>query len=883
MLCLPCLSRARAARLTRRVGVCTAALLATLVASAPGAPRPGARPSDASCEKRVTFALVDARTNGCLTKVSSSPNTWESTDPVSLDGIPLQALPGTKLVLRAPTEAAPGGSVAVTTRITLAGATLFEGGFDYNLPAGGAGDQKMLASISPPRGASVKGFALDGRASIELGREKAGEQQGYARFELIVKLPDVFRNGPEQKAGGLTGTVAVRADAGGIHADTLKIEVANAYIGQVLLKDVCLSYVAAGSTAKPCAPPKFGATQILTCENKGAERWDGSALITLPTADKPEVGVFAGTANGQFAYAGAQVSHLGSSAQLAPGVYLDKVGIAICLNPPPLKIKGAVGIRFGPEFNGSPAAYLDGSVQYTDSRPWVLEADGALKLFGKDAAKGYFTYRSDGAIDFGFDVSWSFYGLLDVSAGVQGWYQPPGTYTHLALNLRNPEDAARLHRFLLCALPIALLCPEGRQAALAGYEAIPREVVYEHVRTAKFDVFGHGRVCAAGVLCVGGEVAASSVGVAGCVEFTVFGHPEVDKHGRTWPWEWEWRWVEDKIRAGAGYRWGSGGNVDVMGSSCDVGAYRATKSAVISASGARRVRLGPAPAVALRVTGAGGAPKIAITGPGGRRILADQAGRLRHDDYYYVEDAADDTTSVLISDPAPGTWTIQPLAGSPRVLAVSQAPVEAEPTAVGNVIGHGSDRALAYAVESGPHQRITFWERGADYEQELGPASGRPCLQGRPILGTPPPSGFRGRPQARCGVIAFAPAPGPAGERRIVAVVSDHGEPVRELAVASYRTPGEPLPARPRKLRIARRGSTATITWGRSRGAYDYDVDVYLSDGARLLDVAGSHERRVVLHDVPRNLGMRVVVAGVRSDAVPGPAASMRSGPVHSR
>ena len=303
------------------------------------------------------------------------------------------------------------------TGITLGGTTVFSGDFAQTFPAGGPGDLKTLATISPPAGTKLKGFSLAGSVSLMIGKDATGAQQDYARFELIVKLPDAFRNGPGQAAGGLTGTAAIRTDASGVHADTLKLEVTDAYVGQVLLKNVCLSYVASASPATPCQAPKFGATPLLECRTAGTDRWDGSALIQLPTADKPEVGLFAGVSNGSFAYAGAQVTSLGTAAPLAPGVYLDKVGLAICLNPAPMTIKGSVGIRFGPSFNGTQAAYLDGSLKYTDSRPWVLEATGSLSLYGKNVANGYLTYKSDNAIDFGFNVSWDFYGLLSLGWG----------------------------------------------------------------------------------------------------------------------------------------------------------------------------------------------------------------------------------------------------------------------------------------------------------------------------------------------------------------------------------------------------------------------------------------------------------------------------------
>src|SRR5205807_1375614 len=127
--------------MSRRVPVCVVALVAVLVVAAPAVARPlGARA--AACQQRVTFALTDARTSGCLTQTSTNPDTWTSTDSFTLNGIPMQAVPGTQLVLTGPTSSAPGGKIAVKTQISILGASLFNGSFDYNLPAGGPGDRK---------------------------------------------------------------------------------------------------------------------------------------------------------------------------------------------------------------------------------------------------------------------------------------------------------------------------------------------------------------------------------------------------------------------------------------------------------------------------------------------------------------------------------------------------------------------------------------------------------------------------------------------------------------------------------------------------------------------------------------------------------------------
>ena len=795
--------------MTRRATICLLTLGAFLIGSGSAAAMPAAHA--AACEKRVTFGVVDARTAGCLTQTSTSPNTWESTDLVNVNGIPLQALPGTRLVLKGPSSASAGGSVGVKTKITLSGVTVFDGGFNYNFPAGAPGDLKTLASWSPPAGTKIKGFSLGGSVSVQMGKDKTGDQAGYARFELIVKLPDIFKNSPGQSAGSLTGTVAIRTDAAGVHADTLKIEVANAYVGQLLLKNVCLSFVSATSPTTPCSPPAFGATKLLECTNAtGVDRWDGSALIQIPTAAKPDIGLFAGTVSGDFAYAGAQATNLGNSVPLVQGVYLDRIGLGICLKPGPLKLKGAAGIRFGPAFNGTQAANMSASLEYIDSRPWVIKATGSLALFNKNVASGYFTYRSDNAIDFGFNVGWNFYGVLDLSGNVAGWYQ---------------------------ARP-----------------------------TTKFDVYGSAKICVVKIVCAGGEAAVSSTGVAGCASITVAGYPE--------PYWLGVRWKKVSISAGAGYRWGSGG-VNVMGTSCGVGSYRASKGAVAAASGSTTIQLAHTIGVALNIHGLDGAPDVEIAGPDGRKIVIRGAGQIERNKYFAVVNPADNTTSVTIAQPAAGAWTITPLPGSSPISGVAEAPVNPPPGAGGEVTGKGTALQFHYVVEDVPGDTVTFYERGTTYEQQLGTtAGGTSCLKDAPVAGSRPADSYLVHPNMTCGDIPFSPAAGPAGVRDIIAVVDNHGEPVTEFLVTKYDTTGLPLPSEPRDLKIVRDGTTVTITWAASTETTDYNLDINLSDGSKVVDVPGKSDRRVVLHGIAANLDVTAKVAGIRSDGVVGPALS---------
>ena len=500
-----------------RRAVCLAILLVG-VSAAPAS-------AQGTCEKRVAFGLVEATTAGCLTQ--SQPGRWESTDTVTVNGLALPVAAGTRLVLSGPSDDAPGGRLSVETEITLEGITVHQGKLEFELPQGGQGDEADAESFRPAQDQQLFGLSVGGSAALRLGYGADG--QHYSLFRIVLDLPDLFRNGPGQDAGGLTATVGVRVDDRGVRADAVKAEVRNAYIGQIAIKDLCLSYTAAGSTTTdPCSPPAFGAQPLISCEaGTDVSRWDGAAVITLPTESSTEVGVFAGVSGDQFSYAGAQVTNLGEAVPLATGVYLDRVGLAICIQPPPMKFTGAAAIRFGPDFGGQKALLLDGQVEYVDSRPWVISAKGGVSVFGYQVADGYFTYKSSGSIDFGFHAGFDF-GIASVSAGVDGWIE-----------------------------------------------------TQEPVR---FNVDGYGSVCVVVVACIRGEITVSTVGIAGCLTLLEGDIWELHEDADfVWyaPWRVHWELRHWRLRAGLGYRWG--GSVDVMGDSCDVGPYRAVRSAAAAA------------------------------------------------------------------------------------------------------------------------------------------------------------------------------------------------------------------------------------------------------------------------------------------------------------
>ena len=137
----------------------------------------------------------------------------------------------------------------------------------------------------------------------------------------------------------------------------------------------------------------------------------------------------------------------------------------------------------------------------------------------------------------------------------------------------------------------------------------------------------------------------------------------------------------------------------------------------------------------------------------------------------------------------------------------------------------------------------------------------------------------------KCGDIHFIPAPGPAGQRRIYAVTTMNGEITDKQLVATYEAPREPEPQEVPELDVRRVADGISIGFKPSKAPIqaakpiDYNVDMTLSDGRRLLDVLPSHDDKVIVRDVPATVEARVTVAPMRVDDTQGKTRSVKLSP----
>ncbi len=262
---------------------------------------------------------------------------------------------------------------------------------------------------------------------------------------------------------------------------------------------------------------------------------------------------------------------------------------------------------------------------------------------------------------------------------------------------------------------------------------------------------------------------------------------------------------------------------------CDLSGYTATASTRSArASSALSITLPHADTVNLAVRGDGGAPTVAMTGPDGKQLVpavSDLAGAVTAMTAHGGPPAAafvapgTDTTVVLLHNPTAGAWQVQAQPGSPALVSVAESHSLPDLALHGQISGHGRKLSLAYRVHPRPGMKVTFAEVGGKILHQIGTAKGT------------------------SGTLPFAPADGPAGRRKIVALIGQDGLPRPRVTLASFTAPGPLRPGRVRHLGVTIVGHTLTVSFGAAAGAHSYRIAIRSTDGKRRLMLAGAGHR----------------------------------------
>lgn len=333
----------------------------------------------------------------------------------------------------------------------------------------------------------------------------------------------------------------------------------------------------------------------------------------------------------------------------------------------------------------------------------------------------------------------------------------------------------------------------------------------------RYNIFGKTETCITPLVCYGGDVVVSSRGAAGCVRPGVL--PDFGL-GVLWN---PYQVVPQLISC----KWSPFAEFNVKGSAATAQAGDPLEV---------RIRAGD-PGRTLRLDGARGAPRVRVTGPGGQVLESGAQPYAARGALRILQLDKVKTTAVGLEDPQPGVYRIEPLPGSTAVTKVAQAiePAAAEVSA--RVRGRGTQRVLDYAIRRRKGQRVTFVELDAE-------GGARP-------IGTVD-GGGRGK-------LRFAPAPG-RGVRRIEARFELAGLAAERKFVARFAPPSPRL-ARPRQLRVRRRGTSLHVSWAGVAGARRYEVVASSSGtGSRM---RGTRGRRAVVRGIGRSSAGRVTVRAV--------------------
>ena len=252
----------------------------------------------------------------------------------------------------------------------------------------------------------------------------------------------------------------------------------------------------------------------------------------------------------------------------------------------------------------------------------------------------------------------------------------------------------------------------------------------------------------------------------------------------------------------------------VLAPACDIGPYRSAGATPKTAPGpsARAAQAaGPSFDVAagakvkvLALTGAAAAPRVRLLGPGGAVVDATaETPALDDPSVIVVPDDAERVTRIVLRDPAPGRWEIEPAPGAaaPASLQVADElpPVDVKARQLRLSDGR---RELSWTLTPIAGQRVSFVERAGDTL--------------RPIATTTRASGR----------VVYTPAQTAPSARSVEALVTQDGTPRMRDVLIRFRVPRAPLR---RVGAIARRG--AMLRWRAAPGAAEYAVLLRAQDG----------------------------------------------------
>jgi hypothetical protein len=323
----------------------------------------GGDPNATSGCQEIRFGVVRITTPpefGCFFKgTGRNANISVTNGEIDFNGLKIVPDPGSRILIDAANHTLDTiGPVRALLRAPSVGEiVLWHGPLSVRLPTAVSG-----VPFSFPMNqfrAELKGFGIQGRIDVFL------TPQGV-RIPVSLKLPPYL--------GGVTGAAELVADSRtGLHLNSLVIDVKEAPIGPLLIRDLHIEY-------------------------RGlSERWDGGASLLFPPPGRgARIDARVVFLDGAFESGELVVTPpFPPGIALGPGVFLTQIGGGIRLNPLELSVRGQFGaIPVTPR--GPFTATVDGRGTVNFGDPITFTFDGTGSILDIALSEEHFVVNTDG-------------------------------------------------------------------------------------------------------------------------------------------------------------------------------------------------------------------------------------------------------------------------------------------------------------------------------------------------------------------------------------------------------------------------------------------------------------------------------------------------------
>lgn len=425
--------------------------------------------------------------------------------------------------------------------------------------------------------------------------------------------------------------------------------------------------------------------EVALSYTKEADRWAGSAKITLPGAARSTIGGSFVFEHGAFVSGSASADNL--DIPLGSGLALRSVSLDV-VTAPDLKLTGHARIA-APRVSGlgKDAVSVDGELSYTFGDPGKWHVAGTFNLVDFPLANAHLDYLTSGKADFGGDLDIGLSGVAQVHASLGGsiggdGFTATGSASISVLNLAGMSGNVLVddHGIAAC----------GHVHAGWTWDA---GVVYPWGGTAR----------ALGGACdLGSWEAANAAGPPPPQQTGGGGGTETHSFAR-------------RLLTAGPFAQADSAAPDTVTVPAGLSVY------------------------ALAFTG-DSAPAVTLTDPDGN-VYGSTDGIFETPGNGYAVTHDGTTTYFLLNRPARGTWTVSVDDGSPTVTGARQARGLPQPQVSASVSGSGDERTLSWTLTPQPEQSVTFVaDDGATVQQLAVTSAATGSVQFTPAPG---PAGTR--------------------------------------------------------------------------------------------------------------------------------------------